>query len=72
MKAVWLLPLLIVIGLSGCDYTVQDLAEDDEARNRILKKCADMGEASQHDELCKIASRAQVEAAKRSIKGAFE
>ncbi len=72
MRTGWLLLLLISIGLSGCSYTVEDLAEDDETRNRILKECAEMGAASQNEELCKIAARAQVEAAKRSIKGAFE
>jgi len=72
MKALWLLTLLMMIGLSGCGQSIESLAEDDDARNRILKECADMGEASQRDELCIMAARAQVEAAKRSIKGAFE
>jgi len=72
MNLRWLLSLLIVVGLSGCGYTVDNLAEDDETRNRILKECADMGADSQDDELCRMAARAQVEAAKRSIKGAFE
>ena len=72
MNLRWLLSLLIVVGLSGCGYTVDNLAEDDEARNRILKECADMGADSQDDELCRMVARAQVEAAKRSIKGAFE
>ena len=72
MKAGWLLLLLITTGFAGCSYTVEDLAADAEARNRILKECAEMGAASQNEELCKIAARAQVEAAKRSITGAFE
>jgi len=72
MKAAWLLALLMMIGLTGCGQSVESLAEDDEARNQILKECADMGEPSQRDELCKMAARAQVEAAKRSIKGVFE
>ena len=72
MRAGWLLLLLVTIGFGGCSYTVEDLAEDDEVRNQILKECAEMGAASQDEELCKIAARAQVEAAKRSIKGAFE
>lgn len=72
MKSIWILLTITLLALSGCGDTVDSLAEDSERRNQILKACADMGAASMDDELCKMAARAQVEAAKRSIKGAFE
>jgi hypothetical protein len=72
MKAVWILFILTLLGLHACGYTVDGLAEDDETRHQILKECADMGVASKGEEMCQIAARAQVEAAKRSIKGAFD
>lgn len=71
MKAVWILSLLALSGLNGCGYTVDGLAGDDETRHQILKECADMGAASKDEEKCQIAAKAQIEAAKRSIKGAF-
>lgn len=72
MKSIWLLLTITLLSLSSCGDTVESLTEDSERRNQILKACADMGTASMDDELCKMAARAQVEAAKRSIKGAFE
>jgi len=66
----WFLAALLL--LSGCGYSVDDLAGDHDRRNEILKACADMGEASQHDELCRMAARAQVEAAKRAIQNSYE
>jgi len=72
MKSIWILLTITLMALSGCGDTVESLAEDSERRNQILKACADMGDDSQSDELCHMAARAQVEAAKRSIKGAFE
>ena len=72
MKSIWILSTITLLALSGCGDTVDSLAENPERRNQILKACADMGTASMEDELCKMAARAQVEAAKRSIKGAFK
>lgn len=72
MKSIWILLAITLLALSGCGDTVDSLAGDAERRNKILKACADVGTASMDDELCKMAARAQVEAAKRSIKGAFE
>lgn len=72
MKSTWILLTITLLALSGCGDTVDSLAGDSERRNHILKACADMGSASMDDELCKMAARAQVEAAKRSIRGAFE
>jgi len=72
MKSLWILSTITLLVLSGCGDTVDSLADDSERRNQILKACADMGAASQDDEFCRMAARAQVEAAKRSIKGAFE
>jgi len=69
-KYLWILATATLI--SSCGYSVDDLAEDHDRRNDILKACADMGEASQQDDLCKMAAKAQVEAAKRSIQKSFD
>jgi hypothetical protein len=60
------------LALSGCDGTVESLVDGVGRRNQLLKACADMGSDSLDDELCKLATKAQVEAAKRSIKDTFE
>jgi len=72
MKSIWIPLTITLLALSGCGDSVDSLAGDSERRNKILKACADMGAASQEDGLCRMAARAQVEAAIRSIKGAFE
>jgi len=72
MRSTWILLTITLLALSGCGDTFDTLTEDSERRNQILKACADMGMASQDDQLCQMAARAQVEAAKRSIRGAFE
>jgi len=72
MKVVWILPMLVLLGLSGCGYTVEGLAEDDETRHQILKECAEMGVASKDEEKCQLAAKAQIEAAKKSVQRAFK
>lgn len=72
MKAIWILSALMLFGLNACGYSVEGLAEDDETRHQILKECADMGVASKDEEKCQIAAKAQIEAAKRSVKSVFE
>jgi len=72
VKAVWILSVLILFGLNACGDSVESLTENDEARHQILKEGADMGVASKDEEKCQIAARAQIEAAKRSVKSVFE
>jgi hypothetical protein len=72
MKYVRAILLFSLLAFSGCGDTVESLADDADRRNEILKACADMGTDSLDNELCKLAAKAQVEAAKRSITGAFK
>lgn len=72
MKVIWILSAFMLFGLNACGYSVESLTEDDEARHQILKECADMGAASKDEEKCRFAAKAQIAAAKRSVKSVFE
>ncbi len=62
----------VAAGLSGCGYSVDQLAEDTELRREILKECANMGVAAKDEEKCGIAAKAEAVAAKRAAEGVFK
>jgi len=67
----WLV-LSALLGLTAaCGYTVDQLAEDDELRNKVLKECLELGMQAKEEEKCRIAAEAQVEAIKRAAEGLF-
>lgn len=67
--ALW---LVLMASLSGCGYSVEQLAEDHELRKRVLAECAEQGMDARDQPDCKLALEAQALAAKNAARDLFD
>lgn len=64
--------LLLVVGISACGYTVEQLVKDTPLRTRILKECVSMGLEAKDEDKCRKAAQAQAQVTGQSIKDLFK